>query len=407
MRTRTLLSSLATLLLSVAVACTGALTSQTGEGEEPALDGAIGPDAEVALGDAAVGVDAAPTSDGEAPVPTPDDGMVPEGRVPVFVAQGHAGRLVRSCDGGRSWIDDQSHDDAIRCFSDGFDCDHHPGAAKGITYGREHFYATFGWGPAGGVFRSEDGVSWAPLMEGTTFGGIAFGAETVLLGARNAQHSTDGGESWSSPTSTSLQGWNVRRVGWVAAGSEGEGRFVVIGDGDGGPDMVLSSDGGETWWRPTFPRGTCGNGVQTGGGVAFGNGVIVVAGGDGNVCHSTDAGRTFTGARVGDGVGSQLVFDGERFFVWARGRAFHSADGANWTAEATSPGDVAPGPVAYHPALGRFVAVRGGWQTWYEQQVFWHSEDGVRWTVAEARGGHPVRFVTAGFAPPSERCPLP
>ncbi|MBX3248845.1 MAG: exo-alpha-sialidase [Myxococcales bacterium] len=413
MRTRTALSSLVTLTLSVALACSGSLSSSdrgdAGDQElDPpgARDASVTADGEASPLDADVASpDASPESDAAAP--PPDAGGAPDGRVPVFVAQGHAGRLVRSCDGGRSWIDDQSHDDAIRCFSGGFDCDHHPGAGKGITYGRERFYATFGWGPAGGVFRSEHGARWSPLLEGTTFGGIAFGRDTVLLGARDARRSADRGDSWSSPISTSLQGWNVRRVGWVDAGEPGdEGRFVVIGDGDGGPDMVVSGDGGRSWWRPTFPRGTCGNGVQSDGGVAFGNGVLVVVGSDGNVCRSTDAGRTFTAARVGAGIGSQLVFDGTRFFVWAQGRAFHSPDGATWTEQATTP-SVAPGPVAYHPTLRRFVAVRGGWQTWYDQQVFWHSEDGVRWSVAEARGGHPIRFVAAGFAPPSERCPLP
>lgn len=120
-----------------------------------------------------------------------DSGEPPAGRVPVFVAQGHAGRTVRSCDGGERWIDDQSQDGAIRCSTDGFDCDHHPGAGKGIVYGREHFFATFGWGSPGGVFRSADGARWEPLLEATTYGGIGFGSNALVVGARNARRSTD------------------------------------------------------------------------------------------------------------------------------------------------------------------------------------------------------------------------
>ncbi len=397
----TTLSALLSLGLASAVACHQ-------ETSDPPLESDGGVRA-----DGGTRTDASPLGDAsdDATLSSPDaaldSGEPPVGRVPVFVAQGHAGRTVRSCDGGERWIDDQSQDGAIRCFTDGFDCDHHPGAGKGIVYGREHFFATFGWGSPGGVFRSEDGVRWEPLLEATTYGGIGFGSDALVVGARNARRSTDQGATWSEEISTMLEGWNVRRMAWVPVGAASEeGRFVVVGDGDGGPDVVLSSDGGRSWWHPErFPKGQCGNGVQTSGGIVSGNGAIVIVGSDGQACRSTDEGRTFTATRVADGIGSQAVFDGERFWVWSRGAAFRSADGASWQRVTTEPGDVEIGPVAFHPALGRFVGVRGGWQNWYERQVFWHSEDGVRWTVAASfEGGHPIRFVAEGWAPAAS-CP--
>lgn len=407
MSLRAVLAAALSAFLSIAFACSGTMDGTDTDGGSPRRDAGVpGTD-----GGGSPGEDAAvvPTEDG-GPIPGVDAGPPPSGRVAVFVAQGHAGRTVRSCDGGETWVDDQSYDDSIRCFSGGFDCDHHPGAGKGIVYGRDHFFATFGWGPPGGVFRSTDAVTWESVLDGTTFGGIAVGPESLVAGARTARRSGDDGDAWAPEVDTTLQGWNVRRTAWVPAGSgDEEGRFIQVGDGDVGPDIVLSSDGGRTWWHPTsFPQGTCGNNIQTDGGIVFGNGSIVIVGGDGNACRSTDGGRTFTSSRIGASTGSQLVFDGERFFVWSRGNAYRSADGASWERVATTPGDVDPGAVAYHPTLGRFVAVRGGWDVWYDRQVFWHSDDGVSWTVAGSlEGGHPIRFITEGYAPPSASCPLP
>src|SRR5690606_6858809 len=83
--------------------------------------------------------------------------------VPLFVAQGHLGRTVISCDGGQSWTADQSNDAEAQCWSgpdDEPDCDHDPGAGRGIVFADGWFVATFGWGPPGGIVRSRDGVAW-------------------------------------------------------------------------------------------------------------------------------------------------------------------------------------------------------------------------------------------------------
>lgn len=67
------------------------------------------------------GDDGGSTETGE---PTPDG-------VPMFVAQGHAGRTTISCDDGLSWVAHQSDDDTLDCF-DPYDCDHDAGAGRGI-----------------------------------------------------------------------------------------------------------------------------------------------------------------------------------------------------------------------------------------------------------------------------------
>ena len=52
------------------------------------------------------------------------------GLVPVFVAQGHLGRLMVSCDDGHTFVANQSADDNEECWGpDGVpDCDHSPWA---------------------------------------------------------------------------------------------------------------------------------------------------------------------------------------------------------------------------------------------------------------------------------------
>ena len=65
------------------------------------------------------------------------------------------------------------------------------------------------------------------------------------------------------------------------------------------------------------------------------------------------------------------------------------------------------GAAAYSPETGTIVGVRGGWRTWYEDQLFWRSTDGGRtWEEAGSfTGSHPIRFVEFGWVEPSPACP--
>ena len=103
----------------------------------------------------------------------------------MFVAQGDVGRTAVSYDDGYSWIGDESDDAAVVCFTDGTDCDHHSGAARGLAFGDGWFLATFGWGTPGGIRRSADGIAWEPVLTGTTFGGIAYRGSIVRMGGES------------------------------------------------------------------------------------------------------------------------------------------------------------------------------------------------------------------------------
>lgn len=375
--------------------------------------------------------------------PNPSDASVlpdaatasPPGTLPVFIAQGHVGRTVMSCDDGRSWVEDRAFDvegdvyvcgtaepticwhDGVTCqfLRDGMcrtsngqcDCDHHPGAGRGIAYGDGWFAATWGWGPAGSVRRSRDGINWERVLDDTTFGGITFGLGRWMVGARDPRVSQDSAATWqaggeadlSSPGGDTI--WNVRALAFAPVAG---GRFVITGEDGAHRDVLVSTDGGDSFSRPsTLPPG-CGAGVL---GVAAGGGTIVIAQRNGDVCHSRDGGQSFSVTHVDDSLDSQPLWASDHFVIWRRGVALQSPDGEHWTSTATDPPDLEVGAASYSPVTGTFVAVRGGWQVWYDQQAFYRSSDGVTWTqlaAGAAPGGHPLGHIAFGYAQPSAAC---
>jgi hypothetical protein len=318
----------------------------------------------------------------------------------AFVAQGHLGRRALSCDDGGSWGADQSDETGGgTCWSGPLEieCDHDPGAGRGVTWGDGWFFATFGWGAPGSIRRSADGVDWEVVDEGGSYGGVVYLDGVLLAAARYARTSSDQGLTWSAEVDTGMIGWNVRRAGRSA------GRFVLVGDSD---DIVTSADG-QTWSAPSVLPAGCGANVQTEGGIAHGGGVLLVVGGDGVACASTDEGDTFTRTDLGAPVSSHLVWSGTDFVVYGGGLAYRSVDGVTWTTTPIVGVDVDPGPVAVSDQ-GTFVAIEGGWGDWYEDQQAYRSDDGITWTTLDATaftGGHPVRDLAFGHVLPSPTCP--
>jgi hypothetical protein len=311
----------------------------------------------------------------------------PPGLVPLFVAQGNLGRTTVSCDDGKTWVANHSDDDAAVCFTGGLDCDHSAGAGRGITWGNGWFVATFGWGPPGAIRRSRDGVTWEPVTTGTTFAGVAFGDDRFLAGGRPAWVGGADGARWAKAGDPALKNWNVRRTAFVGGG------FLVHGDGD----TMLTSDGGQTWWRPTTIPADC-TVDQWSGGIAHGNGVIVMVSAQGVGCRSTDGGKTFASAPLGGTVRGRLLWTGAEFMTWGQRGLYRSRDGAAWTAQATVPANLLIGPVARGDS-GTFVAVKDEWQQWYAKQEFYRSTDGVTWEVLPRTafaGSHPISFIAFG-----------
>jgi hypothetical protein len=184
-------------------------------------------------------------------------------------------------------------------------------------------------------------------------------------------------------------------------------------------DFAYSSNGGMTWSRPTLVGGGrvdgCGAGHP-----AYGDGVFVTmawsqAMNATVVCRSNDGAQTWTNSTLAsEYLESRPLWTGAEFMVWSSGKVHRSVDGVTWTSSNTQTrrnGALSAGPTigaAARAESGTFVAVKGGWQVWYEQQRFYRSTDGVVWDELELPNyeqGHPITVVAAGFASRSAVCP--
>lgn len=359
--------------------------------------------------------DGKPQGTGGEGVEGPTDASVsfPDG-VPVFVASGHMGRTVVSCDDGKTWVHDQSADDSARCFENDFDCDHNENAGTGLVYFDGWFVATFGWGAPGTIRRSQDGVSWQTTLDestagsSTTFAGLMAG-ERLIAGARNSKVSTDHGASWQNAGDTDFgEIYNVRTGGYSGFGG---GRYVIVAE-DSAHATRISSDGGQSWHAPSSMPGECGADPLR---VAGSPDVILVVSRNGTVCSSNDGGDTFEAHDALSGAGGSLeagaIWADGKFMIWGNksgeGRVvLTSADGKAWSSQ---PGpDFSVGPVAYSPLSGTFVAVSDAWRGWYEAQRFYRSDDGLTWQELPSgsyQGGHPIRNIAFGTVPGSPICP--
>ncbi|MEQ9320462.1 MAG: hypothetical protein RIF41_14950 [Polyangiaceae bacterium] len=170
--------------------------------------------------------------------PAGTGGSPPDGKVPMFVAQGHMGMTAVSCDDGQTWTGYRTFETEaspllcgettpVDCFDgpcsylDGngqcqqtatCDCDHSPGSGKGLAFGDGAFVATFGWGQPGVVLRSTDGFSWSEVDAGNTFADVVAGNGFIALSARSPMFSTDGGLTFTEGTDAEHSPWNVRRL---------------------------------------------------------------------------------------------------------------------------------------------------------------------------------------------------
>ncbi|MER2563686.1 MAG: hypothetical protein ABTQ32_23350 [Myxococcaceae bacterium] len=347
---------------------------------------------------------------------------VDAGLTGLFVAIGHVNRSIVSCDDGRTWVGNRSDNDDIRCFTsapDGgsSDCDHKYGSGRGVAFTpRAGFVGNWGWGDPGVIRRSADGVNWSVVDQGSNFASMAVGADGTLFAAsRSGKVSRDDGRTWTSAGTANLMAagqpvWNVRR------GGAGPGVYVVVADSN---TAMVSSDL-MTWRAPQTYPSTCGANIQWEGGVASGNGVLVILGGDGVACRSTDNGVTWTAHQTGGSVDSRLLWTGTEFMTWGsvsnQRRVLRSPDGMTWTSAATSlRRNGAPvagngpliGAVARSPG-GTFVAVNGGWQTWYTSQRFYRSTDGLTWEELASSsyvGSHPITHIVWGEGARPAACP--
>lgn len=398
------------------------------DGTAPVGDGAVVTDVGVSAGDDAGAPDASAGDTGSS-----------SATIPIFVAQGMVGRTTISCDDGRTWVADRAWDtegdahlcgstDPVVCFEAGAqcsyvgydgtcnqgecDCGYNPGFSKGVVFGDGAFVATWGWGHPGSVRRSRNGVDWEQTLDGDQFGGLAYGAGHFVLASRSPQVSADG-SSWSAGAEADFRQadgqvvWSVRRFAFA---NYEAGRFVAVASGNAERDVLISSDAGRSWWRPSVLPVDCATEVSTYGGIVDGDGVILIVDQSARACRSTDGGDTWSVTPIANiEIYSHGVWTGREFWFWGNdNRRYSSPDGVAWTATPMrTPHRI--GPVT-RGANGTLVAVANVWEG-YAAQSFLRSEDGgLTWEVLAAgtfAPSHPIFHLAFGQATPSTVCPGP
>jgi hypothetical protein len=371
------------------------------------------PDAATATGD-----DAAPVVD-----------AAPPGKVAMFIAQGQVGRTMVSCDDGNTWVGNHSWDrdaDPLMCsmpqqatcgqMTCSYDiggvctaiqcCDDTPDIPEGVAFGRDAIAGAWGHGKPGAVRSTSDGLTWTTQEISYAYS-IAYGGG-VFVAAGNPQtsYSTDG-INWKPGGAARFDttGSPVRAIGYGDYANGG--RFVAVSAGGGVRDILISSDGAMTWWRPSSIPATCAIGVGAGGGGILGAGEnLVIVDSNGTSCVSVDGGDHWNVYPTGvTQIPSQGVWTGSELVFWSQNMMLHSSDGTSW--QATPQATQTPiGPVA-RSDQGTFVAIRYLFDG-YDRQHFMRSPNGTTWSTLPDWSivqSHPIFHIAFGYADPSDLCP--
>jgi hypothetical protein len=300
---------------------TGESTSTGGGTAAKDTGVAVAGDGGVTAGDGGL----APTFVDEPPVP---------GAKPMFFGGGGSARYGNSVD-GKAWKQGGSGNGGEA--SD---------LVRGVGYGDGVFIGVGGAFGSGYVVRTTDGVNFSfPRSNTGWLGDVAFDHGLWVAAGGNGvrARSADGGKTWTSAGSD-FQG-HFRRI------AAGGGRFLAVGhQGSGNGMSSVSLDGIK--WSPS----RIGGGSEWRG-VAFGNGVFVLA--SGSSCQVTADGLAFTDCGV-PGSDRGVFFLGGEFVLFRPGRFDHSPDGKNWTKGTAGgvPGGAEDRGIAYGSRLN--IGMGGG-----------------------------------------------
>ena len=328
----------------------------------------------------------------------------------IFMATGHMGRTLMSCDDGKTWINDRSDNNAAICGGVTTDpnyveCNHTPYTSRGIDAGQGYFYANYGWGYNGSLKRSRDGKNWDVIKSGGWGGGIAWGPNQLFHvheGGRWSLSNTNG-TSWSQLTDPVRSQFSYPAVKRVNDKIFVFGRSTKLG---------LSTDQGNTWKIQDI--------VTPFGDFSEGRGLIVAVGflsrtglpTVGYTYVSKDNGLTWITTTFLDSSlyheFKNVIFNGTEFVTWARDRVYKSVDGLNWVRSYRKIDGIAPHSGVnythtFNQKTGTYISVNGS----YSSQKIYRSTDGVNWTTLSAsqyKGGHPIISIITGELD-SSNCP--
>ena len=330
--------------------------------------------------------------------------------VPVFMAQGHLGRTVMSCDDGRTWVNDRSDSDAGHCWREPnqIECDHTPISGVGLDTGGGTFFANFGWGYNGSLRRSTDGKNWEVVKDGAWGGGVSYSDGVVLwLAGGDWPVSMDKGATWGGSSQAIPGGYFASRV-LSRAGTK------IVVSGDDPAAGLFSNNSGRTW--ASVDLSDAGTVWQRSVQLAEGNGVLVTVSSRLDsaftlttyAATSTD-GLTWRGKEIYQGSDQNygwngIFFTGAEFVSFSNGNKMVSAGGMTWSGTPISNSGAVHGPLA-RAQNGTWVSIPNNWDQYYERQKAFRSTDGINWEqIATWPGGHPITRLVSGYLPASA-CP--
>lgn len=337
---------------------------------------------------------------------SPSPPATPVGKlVNVFMASGHVGRTLFSCDDGKTWIHDLSDDDNTRCWVTGdpkyVECDHTDNAGRGLDSDNGLFFANFGWGYNGTLRSSRDGVHWQVVRSDGWGGGVSFVENQLFLMWRGGVFSDDLGETWQSFVTSPMKDFDHP---WLTRMRR---KIAMIGRPTGTNKVSISLDAGKTWnlvmqlqsekWIKNMEEG---KDRMVAVGYLEPTGLPVIS----YSAISLDQGATWT-IKEQTGLSANwenLIFDGNQFITWSSGKRWHSPDGLAWTSSNVMIGDKLSnftGPTAFNPETKTFARILGGWGNNYSKQKAYRSADGIVWEELPStafKGGHPIRSLVHG-----------
>jgi len=318
--------------------------------------------------------------------------------IPAFIAFGHGGRSLLSCDGGKSF----SHEHTFE--EDGHD--HSPYSALGrMAYGDGWFIGCVGWGHPTRIVRTRDGVNWEDLPDeafvreddtterpGAGCSGIVHEGERFAFIAGGWLYTSADATTWRRHPNKVPGSGHLRRVGG------GDGLIVAVREDTG---AHMTEDGGDSWYTGSGWDTACASAVQRGGAIIAQGRHLVVGGRAGTFCVSGDRGHSFTSVVVNDHVTS-MIWDGSRYVASGRsGELFVSADGLTWSTPGHDAG-ASLAAIAFHPKVG-WAGVAS------DSQSFFASPDAETWTASSADGMEDEKLwiMVAGEVEPSPACVRP
>jgi len=320
--------------------------------------------------------------------------VVPTGK-PVFLAQGYGKRIVVSCDAGKTW--------SFEIPGSGSNADHDVGSPHGVVWGNNMFVALWGWGVQADIAYSANGKDWTQARyAGNSLSEPMFEAGYFAAGGGHVSTSSRDGIAWT-PARGHAQVGNGGIVRGYGSGTL-DGKPVFVGAGAG--RYVQSQDNGVTF-QPGAGPAVCADNVnhESGDIRGTGDGQLFIVTSGGQVCRSTDGGKTWSSrTAVGNGGVTDVIWAGGMLHAFGGTRVSRSADGGSWSSTNLKvPGDVALAHVAYAsegPNMGVWASVNAN------GSQFFHSQDGVTWTRAGGgRAGSNISGLVSGYVAPGGACP--